>query len=178
MKGTGHSDHLEKATVDAPFADQLAPLLGRPTSGVAGTSGGVVVGELLGIKSDGRTPLVSYPNQLGVAAVPARSALDLRSIHIGSPVVLAFENADLARPIIVGTLRTEAEVPVELPSAHVEVEADGQRLIVSAREELVLRCGNASITLTKDGKVMLQGTYLSTQATGVNRIKGGSVQIN
>ena len=55
---------------------------------------------------------------------------------------------------------------------------DGQRLIVSAKEQLVLRCGKASITLTKAGKVLVEGTYLLSRSTGVNRVKGGSVQLN
>ena len=58
------------------------------------------------------------------------------------------------------------------------VEADGERLVVDARDQLVLRCGKASITLTKAGKVLIQGTYLSSRSSGVNRIKGGSVQLN
>jgi|GEM_PF-3849539 len=39
-------------------------------------------------------------------------------------------------------------------------------------------CGGASITLRRDGKVVLKGIYLETHATGVNHIKGGTVQIN
>ncbi len=62
--------------------------------------------------------------------------------------------------------------------AQVEVDADGQRLVVSAQEQLVLRCGKASITLTKAGKVLIQGAYVLSRSTGVNRIKGGSVQLN
>ena len=58
------------------------------------------------------------------------------------------------------------------------VEADGERLIVSAKEQLVLRCGRSSITLTKAGKVLIQGTYVSNRSSGVVRIKGGSVQLN
>jgi hypothetical protein len=49
---------------------------------------------------------------------------------------------------------------------------------VQAAEELVLRCGDASITLTRAGKIILRGTYLLSRSSGVNRIKGGSVQIN
>jgi hypothetical protein len=47
-----------------------------------------------------------------------------------------------------------------------------------APEQLVLRCGKASITLTKAGKVLIEGSYVSSKSTGVNRIKGGSVQLN
>ena len=58
------------------------------------------------------------------------------------------------------------------------MDVDGQRLVVTAKEQLVLRCGKASITLTSAGKVLVQGTYLSNRSTGVLRLKGGSVQIN
>ncbi len=57
-------------------------------------------------------------------------------------------------------------------------QLDGERLEFSAEREIVLRCGKASITLTRAGKVIIRGAYLSSRSTGVNRIKGGSVQIN
>jgi hypothetical protein len=63
-------------------------------------------------------------------------------------------------------------------TGQIEVDADGKRLIVSAEERIVLRCGKASITLTKEGKILVQGAYVSNQSSGVLRIKGGSVQIN
>jgi hypothetical protein len=49
---------------------------------------------------------------------------------------------------------------------------------VDAKEELTLRCGKASITLTRAGKVIVQGTYVLHKSSGVMRIKGGSVQLN
>ncbi len=52
------------------------------------------------------------------------------------------------------------------------------RLELSASAELVLSCGAASLTLTKAGKAILAGEYVLSRATGVNKIKGGSVQIN
>ena len=57
-------------------------------------------------------------------------------------------------------------------------ELDGERLVFTADKEIVLRCGDASITLTKAGKVIIRGSYLLSRSSGVNRIKGGSVQIN
>jgi hypothetical protein len=70
-------------------------------------------------------------------------------------------------------LWTDPEQP-----GRIEVDADGERLIVTAREQLVLRCGDARITLTKAGKVLIEGKFVSSRSSGVNRIKGGSVQIN
>ena len=63
-------------------------------------------------------------------------------------------------------------------SKPVEVKLDGQQLVLSAEQEIVLRCGEASITLTRAGKVLIRGAYLLSRSSGVNRIKGGSVQIN
>ena len=139
---------------------------------------GAVVGVLIGFQDEGRTPLVIFPGQLGDVAVPARSTQDVHGAHIGREVVLLFEEANPLRPIIVGCLQRADGWPLPAQSGTVEVEADGARMIVSAKEQLVLRCGKANITLTKAGKVIIQGTYLSTKSTGVVRIKGGSVQLN
>ncbi len=138
----------------------------------------VVMGELIAITDDGRTPLVLYPGQPGTAALRARTVIDLHGPHIGQPVVLMFEGGDAAQPIVMGVIRQAEGWPLAQAPAQVEVDADGERMIVSAREQLVLRCGKASITLTKAGKVLIQGSYVSSRSTGVNRIKGGSVQLN
>jgi len=114
----------------------------------------------------------------GTIAVRARSVVDLHGAHIGRQVVLMFENADPARPIVIGVLRGAQGWPLPNAPAQVEVDADGERMLVSAKDELVLRCGKASITLTRAGKVLIQGSYVSSRSTGVNRVKGGSVQLN
>ena len=59
-----------------------------------------------------------------------------------------------------------------------EVTVDGQRITFNAREQIELRCGKASIILTRAGKIIIRGAYLLNRSSGVNRIKGGSVQIN
>jgi hypothetical protein len=41
-----------------------------------------------------------------------------------------------------------------------------------------LQCGKASITLTRAGKVLINGAYVSSRSSGVNRLKGGSIQLN
>ena len=152
-----------------------APALPRPSDSAPG---GVVVGELLALTDEGRTALVRFPALAGGGAVRARSTVDLHGAHIGKPVVLMFENGDAALPIVTGVLRGEAGWPLEEGPGKVEVFADGERLVVTAKEQLVLRCGKASITLTKAGKVLIEGAYVSSRSTGVNRLKGGSVQLN
>ena len=138
---------------------------------------GTVTGTLVGFADDGRVPLVVFPGQIGTAAVRARAVLDLSGAHIGGDVVLVFDRGDRTRPIVLGCLRPH-NVPLPARPESVEVDVDGERLLVTAKEQLVLRCGNASITLTRSGKVLIEGTYVSTRSSGVVRLKGGSVQIN
>jgi hypothetical protein len=178
MNVSSETDRNNGAPSEATSTNQLQRLLDRPATASSEEIGGVVVGELLAITDNGRTPLVIYPRQPGVAALAARSVVDLHAAHVGRQVVLVFEDADRTKPIIVGSIRSDRDASLETRPGQVEVESDGERLIVSAKEQLVLRCGEASITLTKEGEVLLRGTYLSTHASGVNRIKGGSVQIN
>ncbi len=140
------------------------------------SAAGMVVGTLIGFKDE--IPLVTYPGQTGTSASQARSVVDLSGAHIGCQVVLGLGGGLENPPIIMGVLRRIQSTSLQDRAGSVEVDADGERLIVTAKEQLVLRCGNASITLTKAGKVIIQGTYVSNRSSGVMRIKGGSVQIN
>lgn len=58
------------------------------------------------------------------------------------------------------------------------LHVDGKRVVLEGQEEVVLKCGEASITLTRNGKVVIRGKYLLSRSSGVNRILGGSVQVN
>lgn len=164
----------------AESSDLLSPLLQAPAGLPAQPTPiqGVVIGELLAMADGGTVPLVRYPGQPGSTALRARTAVDLHGAHIGAPLVLMFEQGEALRPVVLGVLRERTGWPLPDAPAQVEVDADGQRMVLSAREQLVLRCGKASITLTKAGKVLVEGTYVLSRSSGVNRIKGGSVQLN
>ena len=51
-------------------------------------------------------------------------------------------------------------------------------LVVEAKNKLTLKCGDGSITIRNDGKVLIKGKDLVSRAQQANRIKGGSVSIN
>jgi hypothetical protein len=97
-------------------------------------------------------------------------------------VVVAFEHGDERCPIVLSLLEQHGKVTSAAESAprvhEIEADVDGERLVLSAEREIVLRCGRSSITLTRAGKILIKGAYLLTRSSGVNRIKGGSVQIN
>jgi hypothetical protein len=159
--------------------DALQHLLAaRPAAPHTELLPGVVIGELIAIAREGCVPLVHFSGQRGLAALRARSVIDLHGGHIGQQVALMFENGNADEPIVMGLLRGSEGWPLEDAPAQVEVDADGQHLNISAREQLVLRCGRASITLTNAGKVLIEGSYVLSRSSGANRIKGGSVDIN
>ncbi len=140
-------------------------------------------GWIAGINDQGRV-LVDYPgNPFGPLRARSTIVETAQSLEAAAnsrcPALLLFEEGDPGRPIMVGLLRDV--VPSEAPAAEptkVEVEADGKRVEVEAADELVLRCGKASLVLRRNGRVIVRGTYVETRSSGVNRIKGGSVQIN
>jgi hypothetical protein len=139
---------------------------------------GVLIGRLVAFTDDGTVPLVTYQGQPGTAALRARATLDLHGAHIGGDVVLMFENADPESPIIVGRLYDPLTRALRVQPGNVEMEVDGERMVVTAKEQLVLKCGKARITLTRAGKVLIEGAFVSNRSSGVLRLKGGSVQIN
>lgn len=160
-------------------SDVLRSLLDeRYAAPCAAPVGAVVVGRLLALADNGCRPLVAYPHHSGTAALRAGTIVDLYDEHIGRPVVLAFEDGDATRPIVIGLMRGEAHTPQQSAPGQIEVDADGERVLVSASKQLVLRCGAASITLTDAGKVLIRGTYVLSQSSGANRVKGGSIQLN
>lgn len=60
----------------------------------------------------------------------------------------------------------------------IEADVDGQRVRIIAKDEIVLECGQASVTLRRNGRIIIRGTYVETHSEGTNRIKGGQVRIN
>jgi Domain of unknown function (DUF6484) len=175
---TAGSHAKEPASDDA--STLLASILKR---NVGGGPPGAVVGLLAGFGPAGR-PLVSYQTDRESKVVEARSCVPLGTDRIGRDVLLLFVDAGSETPIIMGIVQDDLE-PQKLrpaneslhPNVH-NVESDGERLIITSEREIVLRCGQASITLTREGKLLLRGAYVSSRSSGVNRIKGGSVEIN
>jgi len=160
--------------------DLLKPLLRAPPSAKPREIAAAEVGELMALDAASGTAWVrvAATPDANANAVAARSTVDLHGAHIGREVLLNFIGGDASRPVIVGVFADTACWLDAQTSNTVQVDADGARLLVGAKDQLVLRCGKASITLTKAGKVLIEGSYLLSRSSGVNRVKGGSVQLN
>lgn len=180
------------ATSAHTHADRLVNLLERPVSGgverVTGsaeptrfpTVAATMIGELIALREGSGHAIVTYPGRPGNAALLAKSCVDLRARHIGAQIVLAFDNGDPLLPIVVGVVRCDGGWPLTLPPGrmHLDVDVDGERLCVTARNELVLQCGASRIRLECDGTIHIEGERIVSRANGVNRIVGASVELN
>ena len=134
---------------------------------------GLIVGELVSL-DDAGVPWVEFHGNPAGAPIAARSLVELDAP--GQRVALVFEGGDPSLPLVLGIVRRSARrAPV---TSQLEVEVDRERVELRAKREIVLRVGKASITLTEAGKVLIRGAHLVSRSSGVNRIKGGSVQIN
>ena len=136
---------------------------------------GVIIGVLAGFDDNGR-PLVAFPGNTSKTGCPARASAALSRDDIGREVALLFEQGDPARPLIIGRIQHPEEL--KQPDETVSADIDGERIVFNAKKEIVLRCGKASITLTRAGKILIRGAYVLSRSSGANRIRGGSVQIN
>jgi len=145
---------------------------------------GIVIAKFMGLDDSG-TVSVEILGHAGRQTLSARTTTTLREEDIGRDVALMFEEGDLLKPIVIGLIqgpeKTVPEVPTLSPPGKKDpthLEIDGERVTFTAKKNIVLRCGKASITLTRAGKVVIRGEYILSRSSGVNRIKGGSVQIN
>jgi len=163
----------------------------KPAATIA--PGEVVIGTLIAVDAQGHL-LVDFPGSPVDEPVVAITTLALSQQHLGRQVALLFTNGDLRQPVVMGMIHSPLQamldnfdqaagqsdegVAIESDLNVDDVEINGKRVVFEAQEEIVFKCGESSITLTKSGKVLIRGKYLLNRSSGVNRIMGGSVQVN
>ncbi len=169
--------------------------------------GEIILGTLTAINADGN-PQVSFPQIANMNSLVAVSTVAVAHQQVGRQVALLFVNGDVNKPMIVGFIHSplfdmlenfsilenvdlSTDQPTDIdpfdgnvtfaPEVSTPMETirvDGKRILIEGQEEIVLTCGDSSITLTKAGKILIRGKYLVSRSSGVNRILGGSVQVN
>ena len=122
-------------------------------------------------------PQVDFPgNPLGW--VPRGTTLIVTEEAVGQEVTLMFEEGD---PSTADRHRsaTDTGSRQSRTPGRLHARVDGQTVTITAENEIVLRCGEATLMLTKDGKVnSICVPYLLSRSSGVNRIQGGSIELN
>lgn len=169
-------------------------------------SGAIIIGNIVDFDGQGR-PMVDFSQNPLSEPVVALTTLALNRRHLSRQVALLFSQGNLLEPVIMGVIHNpldelienfeitpvDAESETPFPASTSEpqriaaktsrdeenrVYVDGERVTIEGAEEVTFKCGKASITLTKSGKILIRGTYLLNRSSGVNRILGGSVQVN
>lgn len=169
----------------ARFRSRVAETPSEPAS----PSHTTCIGHLVSILEDDRVG-VTVPGMAATLAarlaVPLTRTRLLEAIESRQSAVVIFEGEKSQRAIVIGLIEA---VPQEVPEAPpakatpeaprvVEADVDGKRVRIVGSDEIVLECGNASITLRRNGRVVIRGTYVETDSAGTNRIKGAAVRIN
>ncbi len=149
---------------------------------------GVRIGKIVHVDAQGLVYVDFNGNTAGPLAAKLTGTMQDRLLNQGwtafSQVLMLFEEDDPGRPVILdfiaGAVRTamREEAFALQTDKNRDVTIDGKIVTFDAEEQIVLKCGKASITLTKAGKVIIRGAYLLSRSSGVNKIKGGSVQFN
>jgi hypothetical protein len=176
------------ADISAVAADEdVSPLhallrQGAPAAALP-APGQVVLGTLQAIPA-GNEPGAAEVAGLGRVAV-AHSLVPLAASQIGQGVALSVLDGGAA--LVLGLLWQADSAATEpakaMPSmapasTALAVTIDGHREVIEAAQELELRCGEACIVLTADGRIQLRGTYITSHASVTQRIVGGSVLVN
>lgn len=160
------------------------------------SSSEIIIGNLSAINDKGEPVIDFYGNTLQHPLV-AISTVALNQQHVGRQVAILFANGKADSPVIMGLIHSPLNEIIDSyqpennksltpdssslvfdENQNQVVKVDGKRVVIEGQEEVVLKCGDASITLTKAGKVLIRGKYLLNRSDGVNRIMGGSVQVN
>ena len=140
---------------------------------------GCTMGTVVDISVDGHVKVDfednSGPPRRALLLTGSSNERTLGGLKEGDAVLLTFVNG--TQPVVMGILSSKLEVPQknEQPIARVH---EGREIVLNAKDQLSLVCGDSSITLNRNGKIVVKGTHIVSRATQTNRIKGGSVAIN
>ena len=167
--------HMHKAVEEKPALESKEAA--RPLE----PRGGVASGRIHRIAEDGSILVLissssQHPCQAGTI-VPVGPG------DVGREVVLAFTPERKDRPVILGMVaehsrpKTQARIDLERSDVR-DLRIDGQFIHFKAADEILLECGQGSIRLRRDGKIIIKGLQIISRSKGVNKIKGAAVSIN
>lgn len=154
---------------------------------------GLLIGKLVSLNGQGN-PMIAYDEKTRHHPVEALTTVALTMASIGQDVAISFAQNQGGTPIVMGVIRRVLDDVLNLGASPAPAEADpissesgkpkpeilvdGNKLEISAAEEITLRCGKASITLNKAGKILIKGEHMLNRTSGAYKVKSGSIQLN
>jgi len=122
-------------------------------------------------------PLIVLDADPSAAPQPARSLCELASADIGSELLLVHTDGHRSHPVILGKMlpHPRRDAPAD---DQLDIQVDGKQITLEARERLELKCGKAHLSMEADGRIKIQGGYILSHASGINRIRGAAIKAN
>lgn len=174
----------------------MARTTGKPSAtevlgGEEGRAGGprrtpqdvdAVTGHLEGIDDEGR---LLFREEGGTSCVPVAIGVDLpddtlvQAANLGRRALVIRTGETTPRPVLIGLVRERvSSAAMDREGTPLQATVDGEKVRLTAETQIELKCGKSRITLHKDGRIEVSGTYLLNRSRGPLKLKGATVEIN
>ena len=147
---------------------------------VARAQPGLSIGRVTGFTEEGQpcVLLTGASQPLVVLCTASLSREEVEAARVAGWPALILHDEALEAPILLDFVLRSPRSESTLQKTTDDAALTGRRIEMCADEALVLRCGDASITLERDGRVVTRGNDVLSRSRGVNRLRGAAVKIN
>ncbi len=132
-------------------------------------------GRVVESASDGAVIIESESGERFKNVAILHATTEDAALAVGDRVLVLEQEGEVDQVIVLGRIGPSH---AELQAASEDEEVMPDELVIQAKSNLTLKCGEGSITIREDGKILIKGKDLVSHAQRMNRIKGGSVSIN
>ncbi len=135
----------------------------------------IVQARIINIGNDGKLLVKTDSHGMKIACDFLKtSAGPLPRLYLGTPVLCI---ADENKGYVLGVIQPYL-APKDQDDQKDEKKQDPAELNLKAKNSIELTCGESTLSMNKNGKIVLRGTDITTRAYGPNKIKGASVLLN
>ena len=147
-----------------------------------------LIGTLTGVDDNNR-PLVEFADNPINQPIPAMSLIAFPAsakawLSFPIPVLINLIGDDL-QPVIVGLLHEQLftspghdQAPSHRSAEYSHHQLNADFINIEGHDEIQFNCGKSSLSLKKNGQIIIKGDNITNRARGSNKIRGGSVKIN
>ncbi len=135
----------------------------------------IVKARIINIGKDGKLLVKCDSTGMKISCDFLRTSAGLLPrLYLGTPVLcIADENKGYVLDVIQPYL-----APDDQDDQKDEKKQDPTELNLKAKESIELTCGESTLSMTKNGKIVLRGANITTRASEGSKIKGASVLLN
>ena len=145
----------------------------KPLLDVDVRSGQMGRARALLVREDGSVLVAGHDGRPGEFPCDRLQTSEQEPIQIspGDTLLVWLASSEDERGVVLGRIGPSSDPRPEMSRVS-------EHLVVEATKNMTLKCGDSSITLREDGKILIKGKDLLSHAKRLNRIKGGAVAIN